>query len=64
MRVFGGGGGGGRLGRLAVDSLFFRFSQWSERVRERRANARNKGGILAPSVTPRSRVSRAFRSTD
>ena len=63
MRVFG-REGGGRLGRLSVDSLSFRFSEWSERVLERRANARNKGGILAPSVTPRPRVSRAFRSTD
>ena len=63
MRVC--GGGGGRLGSISWTLFFFRFSVWSERVRERRADARNKGGILAPPVTrkatPDLRVSRISR---
>ena len=44
-----------------LDSLFLQinFSEWGKRARKRQAYARNKGGILAPSVTRKvTRVSR------
>ena len=54
-------GGKGAIGLDQLDSLFHQinFSEWSKRARKRRADARNEGGILAPSVTRKvTRVSR------